>query len=405
MSEQTRTTGRCDPLTFALAGLAAAAILLLLVAVPQWLSQQARFDVMRHQVGEIAEISASVVNGDLHRKLLNPENYTEDLYAEALAPLVRLHSSDPDIHYLYTMADQNGEAFFILDTANSPQLRTSRTLEASAYFEKFETADDDDNWLSIISSGKTYITPDFEQDDYGLFLSGHAPIYDSQGRYSGFVGVDIDLQTYMMRESRFRAIAIGTLAAAVLLSLLIGYGASLYLTAMRNRVRELYETAITDSLTGLLNRRGATEIIKPAVKKHAGRAALLVVDIEGLKMINAIRGNATGDAVLARTSQAIRETLGKGDRCARMGHEFLIYSPDCTLETAIELGRGIAGKISGRDMPLAGANYSIAIGVAIKGATNQSDFTQLYAEANHALSQAKMEGRNRVSVFEAAEAA
>lgn len=114
----------------------AAGILLPLVAVPQWLSKQARFDVLRNHIGEIAEVAASVVDGDLHRRLLDPENFTEDLYTEALDPLVRLHSADPNIHYLYTMVERSGAAHFVLDTANSPRLRTDRELRGSAYMEK-----------------------------------------------------------------------------------------------------------------------------------------------------------------------------------------------------------------------------------------------------------------------------
>jgi hypothetical protein len=108
---------------------------LTLIAVPQWLSKQARFDVLRNHIGEIAEVAASVVDGDLHRKLLDPGNFTEELYAEALAPLVRLHSADPNIHYLYTMVERNGVAHFVLETANSPQLKTDRELEGSDYME------------------------------------------------------------------------------------------------------------------------------------------------------------------------------------------------------------------------------------------------------------------------------
>ncbi|HKA99511.1 MAG TPA: hypothetical protein VKD02_01930, partial [Methyloceanibacter sp.] len=51
-------------------------------------------------------MAASAVDGDLHRCLIDPKNYSDDLYKRALAPLVRLHSADPDIFYLYTMVDR-----------------------------------------------------------------------------------------------------------------------------------------------------------------------------------------------------------------------------------------------------------------------------------------------------------
>ena len=121
-----RATGserRIDPRVFAIATLAAAAILVSIVAIPQFLSQQARLEVLRSHVGEIGQLAASVVDGDLHRQLLDPANYSDELYARALKPLVRFHSANPDIFYLYTMVDRGGAAYFVLDTAASPDLQ------------------------------------------------------------------------------------------------------------------------------------------------------------------------------------------------------------------------------------------------------------------------------------------
>jgi diguanylate cyclase (GGDEF)-like protein len=385
--------------------LVAAAILVSIVIVPQWLSKQARTEVLRSHVGEIGRLAASVVDGDLHRQLLDPANYSDDLYARALKPLVRFHSANPDIFYLYTMVDRDGVAYFVLDTAKSPDLKTKHQLQASDYMEKFEIRkENNDNWLQQIAAGKTYVTPSFEQDDYGTFLTAHTPIYDSQGRYSGFVGVDFDLQYYLTREARFRAIAIGTLGAALLLALVIGYVVAVYHSAVRRRIQELYDSSVRDSLTGLLNRRGAMQIIKRSLEGHAGKSAMLLVDIDNLKMINDMRGHATGDAVVARASEAIRESVREGDECARLGDEFLIYAPDCDTEGAKEIAQHILARLSGQGMPLVGAAFSVSIGIAVHGGAG-ADFARLHRNADHALHQARAEGRNRIGVFEPSTAA
>ncbi len=397
-----RSTGsdkRFSRSVFALASLAAAAILVSIVAVPQWLSQQARWEVLRSHVGEIGQVAASVVDGDLHRRLLDPKNYSEELYARALAPLVRLHSADPDIFYVYTMVDRGGVAHFILDTATSPRLRTKHGLRASAYNEPFEVREaNDDDWLERVAAGNTYVTPTFEEDDFGTFLTAHAPIYDSGGRYSGFVGVDFDLQYYLTREARFRSIAIATLGAALLLALAIGYVVAVYHGALQRRMRELFDTSIRDSLTGMLNRRGAMDVMKKTVERYNGRSAMLIVDIDNLKLINDMRGHATGDAVVARTSEAIRANLRAGDECARLGDEFLIFAPDRDTAGAREMAHQILGRLSG-GMPLAGAPSSISIGIAVSDGA-ETDFTQMHRHADAALNQARTEGRNRIGVFE-----
>jgi hypothetical protein len=135
--------------------------------------------MLRSHVEEIGQLAASVVDGDLHRELLDSENYSKELYHRALKPLVRFHSADLDIFYVYTMAERDGVPYFILDTAASPDLRTKHQLRASGYMEAFELDEDDDGqWLRDLASGKTYVSPDFETDDYGDFLTAQVPIYE-----------------------------------------------------------------------------------------------------------------------------------------------------------------------------------------------------------------------------------
>jgi diguanylate cyclase (GGDEF)-like protein len=388
-------------LVFFVASLAAAFVLVAMVAIPQWLSKQARWEALRSHVGEIGQIAASVVDGDLHRKLLDPANYSDELYARALRPLVRFHSADPNIFYLYTMVDRDGVAYFVLDTAASPDLRTDNKLRASAYMERFDLREEykNDGWLDQIAAGKTYVNPTFEHDDYGDFLSATAPIYDSQGRYSGFVGVDFDLQYYFAREARFRTIAIDSLLAALLGSVVIGYLVALYYSALHGRMQQLYDISIRDSLTGLLNRRGAIDTIGKSLTRHQASNAMLLVDIDNLKMINDLRGHATGDAVIALTAEAVRESIRAGDQCARFGgDEFLIFAPVCDVDEATIIANRIMGRLSGQSMPLAGARFSVSIGIVVHDGPH-ADFDRMYRDADAALYQGREDGKSRVGVF------
>jgi diguanylate cyclase (GGDEF)-like protein len=388
--------------SFIAASLVSAVLLMSLVAVPQWLSKEARLDVLRLHVAEIARLAASVVEGDLHRKLLDRRAYSDDLYAEAVAPLVRFHSADPDIHYLYTMAEIDGAAHFILDTAASSELRTSRQLEASDYMEKFEPREEDD-WLAQLRAGRVYVTPDFEEDDYGTFLSAHAPIYDSDGRYSGFVGVDFDLEYYLAREARFRTIAQGTLAAAAMISVLIGYLIARYRAAEKKRHRELYLRSITDGLTGLLNKRGLLELIKTAGNQDGRSSAILLVDVDGLKLVNSLQGHTTGDAVLALVAEAIRDNLSDGDHCARVGSEFIVFAPDCDVARAEAMAQSIHRHLRARGMTVVGCRFSASIGIAVNA--QKFDFADMYREASQALGQAKSRSSGKVGIVEVAPAA
>ena len=392
---------RFNPIVFIIASLGAAAVLVAIVAIPQWLSKQARWEVLSSHVGEMAQSAASVVDGDLHRQLLDAANYSDELYARALKPLVRFHSANPDIFYVYTMVDRGGVPHFILDTANSSELHTHYQLRASRYMEHFRLrAAYKDHWLAQISAGKTYVTPTYERDDYGNFLTGHAPIYDSQGRYSGFVGVDFDLQYYLAEEARFRAIEIGSLAAALMVALVIGYLASVYHSDLHRRIQEHYYSSIRDDLTGLLNRRGVMDAVDKSLARHPASYATLLLDIDNLKMINDRQGHLTGDAVIARTADAVRQSIREGDECARLGgDEFLIFAADCDTEGAEEIARRILAGLSTQQESLDGVRFSVSIGIAVQ-ARPGARFDQMYRDADAALYHAKVEGKSRFALFE-----
>jgi diguanylate cyclase (GGDEF)-like protein len=173
------------------------------------------------------------------------------------------------------------------------------------------------------------------------------------------VGVDFDAAYYLNREARFRSIAIATLGVAMLLALGIGYVVAVYHSAISRRIHDLYDSSIRDSLTGMLNRRGAMHVVKKALESHAGSSAMLLVDIDNLKIINDLRGHSTGDAVVARTADAIRRSLRPRDDCARLGDEFLIYAPDCSKEEAVEIAEAILRRLAKQGMPLVGAAFSV----------------------------------------------
>lgn len=393
-----------SPRTFWSVALVAAVVLGAIVAVPQWLSKQARLEVLRSHVGEVAQLAASVVDGDLHRQLPDRANYTPALYARTLAPLVRFHAADPEIFYVYTMMERDGKTYFVVDTAASNELPARHRLRASAYMEPFSALDKepDPDWPQRLAAGQTYVHPKFLHDDYGYFLSGHAPIYDSQGRYSGFVGVDFDIQYYLAQESRFRAIYIGTLAAAALVALLIGYLAARYDFYINDRIDEHYRISMQDELTQLLNRRGAMASVERALAAGASSYAVILVDVDDLKGINDNHGHAAGDAFLARVAESMRASVRDADICARLGgDEFLVFASGCDLDTATEIARRILARTQASDGTAGQPDFGVSIGICV-ASPPEVDFESMYRSADDALYRAKSAGKNRYFIFDPA---
>jgi diguanylate cyclase (GGDEF)-like protein len=383
---------------FGLAALIAAIVLLSIVAIPQWLSRQARLEVLRSHVGQVARLAASIIDGDLHRQLLDPANYSDALYQQAVAPLVRFHSANPELYYVYTMIDRDGEAYFVLDTAQSKTLKTARTLKASAYLEHFVLRPEySSDWLRQIAAGNTWVTPYFQHDDYGDFLSGHSPIYDSQGRYSGFVGVDFDTDYYQAQERRFKWIGLGSVLAAILISLLLAYLAARYHYQWQHRLALHYHSSMRDELTQLLNRRGAYEAVAVLRSMRGASHAVLLIDIDNFKHINDSYGHVVGDAVLVNVAKAIRDSVRDRDVVARLGgDEFLVFAPACDELAARDIVARILERVE-QQTEVAHV-YTLSVGICIES-NMITEFDVMYRRADEAMYRAKAAGKNRYEVI------
>lgn len=388
------TAARIPPASLLLGTASIAAVLLAVVLLPQMFSRQARLEVLRNHVHEVARVTASVVDGDLHRTLLEG-GVDEATRQQALQPLLKLHRNWPEAVYVYTMGVRDGIAYFILDSAQDASLAAERGLRASEYLEPFHLRDEyDGNWLDVLAAGHTYVNRTFQHDDYGFFLSGHAPIRDSTGQITGFAGVDFDLDYHLREEARFRGIEVISILCTLLLSLLLGYLYARYRQSHRVALQQHVELSMQDSLTGLPNRRGALAAMESAWGETAAVThAALLVDIDNFKSINDTHGHAAGDGVIMTLKRVLQDVLRPGDFAARIGgDEFMIFARNCDLAGA----KGIATRLlraveSAPDAPLP---FTVSVGVSTTLAAEGS-FDALYRRADSALYAAKRGGRNR----------
>ncbi len=97
---------------------------------------------------------------------------------------------------------------------------------------------------------------------------------------------------------------------------------------------ELERLAITDELTGLLNRRGFTTLAThqaAVARRHGWSVLVFVLDLDGLKLINDRRGHHVGDAALRAVADALRVVFRESDVVGRMGgDEFAVLLVDAT---------------------------------------------------------------------------
>jgi len=169
----------------------------------------------------------------------------------------------------------------------------------------------------------------------------------------------------------------------------------------RASIRANIRLAMTDPLTGLFNRRYALrrmgEMSLAAVDSGTGYAVLLA-DIDRFKQVNDRHGHAAGDLVLVEVARRLAARLGPDDLIARIGgEEFLIALPACAPSDACAMAQSLCRAIADQPITLPSGRpvaLSISIGLAIARPGTLPD--EAVEQADRALLEAKVQGRNRV---------
>ncbi len=162
--------------------------------------------------------------------------------------------------------------------------------------------------------------------------------------------------------------------------------------------RLLRERAETDGLTGLLLRNRFFELGRIALREadRRGQAvAMLFLDADHFKQINDIYGHAAGDAALVSLADSLRAQVREGDLIGRIGgEEFAMLLPGVDREQALLRAEQLRLSVRAGHHP--GGRLTASIGVAACGPNHRDSIEALLARADHAMRQAKLDGRDRV---------
>lgn len=181
---------------------------------------------------------------------------------------------------------------------------------------------------------------------------------------------------------------------AVIVSLTGIGGMSLSLNQMR-RARVHRDEAMTDSLTGLLNRRALFELASSG--PLAVGTAVVMFDLDHFKSINDQLGHAGGDTVLKIFADHLRQSVRQEDSCSRLGgEEFCVVLPNFIGRSPAAVAERVRAGFAADQIAIGDGTFAtVSAGVAIAGIEGEP-FEAVLRRADNALYKAKSAGRNRV---------
>lgn len=169
---------------------------------------------------------------------------------------------------------------------------------------------------------------------------------------------------------------------------------------LQQRAGIFEQLSITDSLTGLLNRRYLNERLQEEVNRSnrdGSPMSFMMIDIDNFKLYNDRFGHQAGDEVLKITAQCLKAVLRSADVAARFGgEEFCLLLPNTTLSEARMIGERIRTYIEDTEFPF--RTVTVSIGVSAYSPLHNSP-QEIIEAADKALYQAKRMGKNNVQLW------
>ncbi len=170
---------------------------------------------------------------------------------------------------------------------------------------------------------------------------------------------------------------------------------------LKHQANDFEHQAVTDALTGLLNRRYLMPRLEEEIKRSSRNGypmSFVLIDVDDFGKFNKDFGVQTGDEVLRQSVNAMTSTLRGEDVAARYGgEEFCVLLPQTTLREAATIAERMRQSVENIDFP----SRKITISLGVTTFSHEvSNSEMIIKTADEALRKAKQGGKNKVQVYE-----
>ena len=326
------------------------------------------------RVAKLAGQAARLIDPASHTLLRTRADEAKPEYARMVSALRAFRNRNPEVRFITTFALHGEQCIVVLDTGETED---DMSHVGDPYLP--------DDGLNGVLAGESLQTNVLTADEFGVWMSGLAPILDEKGAVVAVVSVDTAAvaSSGLPKQGDHAHTLAATLQAAAI------------------RFSRAEVEAITDGLTGLYNHRYLHERLEEELvraRRREGRLSVLFCDCDHFKAYNDEHGHKAGDAALARIARIIESCGRRSDLAARYGgEEFVLALTDTDTAGARIVAQRIRSEVETSSIR-AGHPLTISIGVATFPEDAEAR-DELLDKADWAMYTAKRAGRNRVFAF------
>jgi diguanylate cyclase (GGDEF)-like protein len=219
--------------------------------------------------------------------------------------------------------------------------------------------------------------------------------------------VPVPLASLLPADDGMVSLTAGWITVFALEIMLYVIGTAFIVMALtKDRTVRLYKTAaLTDPLTGLLNRRGFMEAAAGMAARQSRLqepVSVLAFDLDHFKSINDRYGHHVGDAVLRLFAAVARGNMRADDILGRLGGEEFVALVPGTLADAATAAERVRAAFAAAAVDFDGELIEATVSVGAACGSAEADLDLMIARADAAMYRAKVNGRNRLETADEA---
>ncbi|MFQ5511883.1 MAG: diguanylate cyclase [Candidatus Krumholzibacteriia bacterium] len=169
------------------------------------------------------------------------------------------------------------------------------------------------------------------------------------------------------------------------------------LVGMNDKLERL---SVTDGLTGLFNHRHFWNLMNNELSRaslYHGELGLVLLDVDNFKKVNDKFGHGTGDLLIQRIADVLRETVRQTDMIARYGgEEFAILFPDASRDGVLAVSEKVREAVEVMVFKVPETDITVSVTVSVGVSIYRGNRREFFNAADRALYASKAKGKNQV---------